>query len=53
MQSEAIAAVWTTKHRERSRRPVPAIESRDWMTDGIGDAMALGCGVATVHRPLR
>ncbi len=35
--------------QKRSRRPVPAIESRDWMT-ASETAMALGCSVATVHR---
>lgn len=35
--------------RTRSRRPLPPLEARDWMTAGE-TALELGCSVATVHR---
>lgn len=34
---------------KRSRRPLPAVEARDWMT-AEETALALGCSVATLHR---
>jgi hypothetical protein len=34
---------------KRTRRPLPAIEVRDWLTPEE-TATALGCSVATVHR---
>ncbi len=36
-------------HTKRNRRPLPAIDARDWMT-ADETAQALGCSVATVHR---
>jgi hypothetical protein len=35
--------------RKRARRPLPALETRDWLT-AEETALALGCSVATVHR---
>ena len=35
--------------RTRSRRPLPPLADRDWMTAGE-TALELGCSVATVHR---
>jgi hypothetical protein len=41
-----------TRTRTRRRRLLPALETRDWMTSREV-ALALGCGVATVHRMRR
>lgn len=38
--------------QRRSRRPLPPLEARDWMTAGE-TALELGCSVATVHRMRR
>lgn len=35
--------------RTRTRRPLPPLEARDWMTP-TETALMLGCSVATVHR---
>lgn len=35
--------------KTRNRRPLPQLETRDWMTPSE-TALALGCSVATVHR---
>jgi hypothetical protein len=37
------------KPRTRTRRPLPPLEARDWMT-AHETALALGCSLATVHR---
>lgn len=39
----------STIKRTRHRRPLPPLDSRDWMTPGE-TALTLGCSVATVHR---
>jgi len=39
----------TDRRRTRKRRPLPPLETRDWMTPNE-TALALGCSVATVHR---
>jgi hypothetical protein len=39
----------TVRKKTRNRRPLPAPETRDWMTANE-TALALGCSVATLHR---
>ena len=39
----------STHKKTRNRRPLPALEVRDWMTPSE-TALVLGCSVATVHR---
>jgi hypothetical protein len=39
----------TILQKTRNRRPLPAPETRDWMTANE-TALALGCSVATLHR---
>jgi hypothetical protein len=51
--SESLSAVRPDAQGERrpkrTRRPLPAVETRDWMA-AQETALALGCSVATVHR---
>jgi len=44
--TEAATGMSTVR---RSRRPLPPLELRDWMT-AQETALTLGCSVATVHR---
>jgi Helix-turn-helix domain len=41
--------VRTPRKGTRNRRPLPPLETRDWMT-AMETALTLGCSVATVHR---
>jgi Helix-turn-helix domain len=38
-----------TGKKSRHRRPLPPVETRNWMT-ASETALALGCSIATVHR---
>ena len=47
------AAVFESRPRARRiRRPLPPLNSRDWMTPSE-TAITLGCSIATVHRMRR
>lgn len=49
----ASAAVFESRPRARRiRRPLPPLNSRDWMTPSE-TAITLGCSIATVHRMRR
>jgi len=53
MNSEAhgdpMAKTTELSTRSRTRRPIPPLGARDWMTPSE-TALLLGCSVATVHR---
>jgi Helix-turn-helix domain len=38
-----------TRKKTRTRRPLPPLEAREWMT-ADETALTLGCSVATLHR---